>query len=78
MCQTVSLDTVDDSSFLKGHEFLDDDSAYKILFQNVQFSLTGIPLSAEFCGWLIASAMGKVTSAQVGFDWRLCTYSEKF
>ena len=61
----VTLDTVDDSAFLKGHEFLEDDSAYKILFQNVRFSLTGIPLSAEFCGWLIASAMGKIVSAQV-------------
>ena len=62
----ISLDTVDDRAFLKGHEFLDDDSAYKILFQDVQFNLTGIPLSAEFAGWLMASAMGRVTSAQIG------------
>ena len=62
----VSQDVIDDMAFLKGHEFLQDPNAYKILFQNVNFSLTGVPLSAEFCGWLIASAMGKMVSAQVG------------
>ena len=62
----ISQDIIDDRAFLKGHEFLQDPNAYKILFQNVQFSLTGIPLSAEFCGWLIASAMGKVVSTQIG------------
>ena len=61
----ITLDTMDDMALIKGHEFLDDVNAFKVLFQNVKFSLTGIPLSAEFCGWLMASAMGNITSAQI-------------
>lgn len=61
----LSLDTVDDRDFIKGHEFLDQNTQFKILFQDARFALTGIPLSAEFLGWLIAAAMGNITSAQI-------------
>lgn len=61
----ITLDTIDDQAFIRGHEFLDDNTAFKILFQNVTFSLTGVPLSAEFLGWLLAAAMGNITSAQI-------------
>lgn len=60
-----SLDVIDDTDLIKGHEFLSNPNAYKILFTNQRLSLSNIPASAEFLGWLLARAMGAVTTAEI-------------
>ena len=50
----ITLDTIDDQAFIRGHEFLDDNTAFKILFPNFTFSFTGFPLSAVFLVWLFS------------------------
>jgi len=60
-----SMDVIDDTDLIKGHEFLSDPNAYKILFTNQRLSLSNIPANAEFLGWLLARAMGNVASAEI-------------
>lgn len=66
-----SLDVIDDVDLIKGHEFMSDPNAYKILFTNQRLSLSNIPANSEFLGWLLARAMGSVASAQIAAsgDW---------
>ncbi len=60
-----SLDVIDDTDLIKGHEFLSDPNAYKVLFTNQRLTLSNIPANAEFLGWLLARAMGSVSSAEI-------------
>ena len=60
-----SLDVLDDADLIKGHEFLSDPNAYKILFTNQRLSLSNIPASSEFLGWLFARALGNVSSNDI-------------
>ncbi len=60
-----SMDVIDDTDLIKGHEFLSDPNAYKILFQNQRLTLSNIPANSEFLGWLFARALGSVVSADI-------------
>ncbi len=60
-----TMDVIDDADLIKGHEFLEDPNAYKILFTNQRLTLSNIPASAEFLGWLLARAMGNVATVEI-------------